>query len=380
VSPTIAQRGPAIRLRTLSIAAIGTVVVATGAAVLPDLLSDDNVLPSEVGADVPMRFAVTYRVKAGATVTTDVLRVQRPFGSHLTTYEGDSTDGRVLSQRASGLGVLATSSGRAWGRLVVPPAMATADLRPDATLAAAVDSGLVADLGAASIGGRPCRRYATATSVAAGTLEAPHSGERAEVCIDAVGILLEERWELEGEEVRSKRAVALFLDYKHDDDDLSVPPGETLTGSGDLRQVADDTPVPFATSATVGEVPEGFDHLGRYAVVPPDLSVREPNTTNPAGPGVATITDVWTRGADVLIVDQGASTGRDPFPPTDVGAPVDLMAPGLQSAILVLDLRSSEVRVRLADGGFVRVAATLPPDELMAVARSLTFAKGASNG
>ena len=56
VSPTIAQRGPAIRLRTLSLAALGTAVVVTGVAVVPDLFADDDALPSDVGVVTPLNF------------------------------------------------------------------------------------------------------------------------------------------------------------------------------------------------------------------------------------------------------------------------------------------------------------------------------------
>ena len=371
MTKTIAQRGPAIRLRTLSLAALGTAVVVTGAAVVPELFSDDDALPSDVGVDTPLSYTITYLVKAGNAVTTDVLTVQRPFASHLTTHAGDSANGRVLSQRASELGVLATSSGGAWGRLVVPPAVATADLRPDAALDAAVGAGIVKDLGASSVGGRACRRYATATSIAAGTLEVPKREERAEVCIDAVGIVLEERWVIDGEEVRTKRATALSFDRGAR---LRVPDGSLLPGSGDLRQLADNAASPFSNTVTVGAVPEGFEHVGRYAVVPPDLSVDR-NANSSAAAKLATITDVWVRGADTLIVDQGATTGGDPFARTEIAAPVNLEMAGLGDAVLVLDLRASEIRIRLDDGGFVRVAATLPPEDLMAVARSLTLAK-----
>ncbi len=193
------------------------------------------------------------------------------------------------------------------------------------------------------------------------------------MCIDAVGLVLEERWELDGEEVRTRRAVALSFDRRAA---LRVPDGSALPGSGELRRLAVDAASPFPARVTVGAVPEGFEHVGRYAVVPPDLSVAERDPNLPAVAQLATITDVWVRGADLLIVDQGATTGRDPFARTDVAAPVNLETPGLENAVIVLDLRASDIRIRLADGAFVRVAATLAPEELMAVARSLTLEMG----
>ena len=69
---------------------------------MPDLFCDEAALPGDVGVDVPLGYTITYRVTAGATVTTDVLQVQRPFGSLLTTHAGDSPKGRVLSQRSVG--------------------------------------------------------------------------------------------------------------------------------------------------------------------------------------------------------------------------------------------------------------------------------------
>jgi len=341
---------------------------------VPDLLADDGGLPTEIGGEAPLAYSITYRVEAGDTVTTDVLTVQRPFRSRLTTHEGGSTGGRVLSERASALGVLATSSGGPWGRLVVPPAVASADLRPDAALAAAIAAGLVEDLGSGEVGGRACHRYATATSVASGTLLEPTDHERAEVCIDAVGLVLSERWELDGSVVRTKRAVALSFD---DVTDLEVPDGTELDGGGQLERLDDGAASPFPNSLAIGALPPGFDHVGRYAVVPPDLSA-EPDAPSSA-PKVATITDVWQRGPDLLILDQGASLGPEPFPATEVDVPVRLATAGLDDAALVLDLRASEIRIHTEDGGFVRLSATLPPDELISIARSLAAEPGGRN-
>lgn len=367
---SVADRGPAIKLRTLALVAVAAVVAMIGAAVVPDILATDPALPSRVSATPPQAFTITYHVTAGDATTTEVLAVRRPFASRLVVHEGDSTKGQVLSQRASDLGVLATTSGTQWGRLVVPPALASGDLRPDAVLASAVGSKVLRDLGPSSVAGRACRTYVAATTVSAGTLEAPGNDERAEVCIDAAGLVLQERWTIDSKVVRTRRAVALRFDA----DDLTVPQGTALPGGGLLNKLADDAPIPFPVALSFGTFPTGFTHVGRYAVVPPDLSPTRgsdaPKTTK-----VATVTDVWARGADVLILDQGAASGVDPFVTSSIAAPVDL--PGFASSRLVLDLRATEIRIRLDDGGFVRVAGTLPPEELVALARTLE-AKGAA--
>jgi hypothetical protein len=371
MSPTLAQRGPQIRLGTLTLAALGTAALIGGVAVVPDLLSEEGFLPSDVGNAAPLGYTITYRIESGDTVTTQVLSVRRPFGSRLSLHAGDDPEGWILSERASDLGVLATSSGGPWGHIVVPPALASADLRTDAVLDAAVETGLFEDLGEGSVGGRPCHRYRAASSLGGGTLAEPTPGEHADVCIDAAGLLLEEEWTVDGEVAITKRAVALDLDLPRDGD-LVVPDGDEVPGSGDLREIGDDDP-PFAVSADLEVLPEGFEHVGRYAVVPPDLTPDHDPLAPPSAATVATITDVWVRGADVIVLDQGATTAELPFPRSEVAAPADI---GGFDAEVVLDLRATEVRIVLGDGGFVRVSATLPPDEVVALAQSLQFTKG----
>lgn len=368
---SVANRGPAIKLRTLAFVAIAAVVAMIAAAVVPDLLEADPALPSSVSATPSTRFTITYRVTAGDSTTTEVLSVHRPFASRLVVHEGDTTKGRVLSQRASDLGVLATTSGGEWGRLVVPPALASGDIRPDAVLAAAVGSKVMRDVGPSSVAGRKCHAYVAGTTVSGGTLEQLSGNERAEVCIDASGLVLQERWTIDGKVVRTRRAVALSFDSA----DFTVPDGSVLPGSGLVNKLADDAPIPFPIMVTIGTFPSGFTHVGRYAVVPPDLTPTRdadaPKTTK-----VATVTDVWTRGADVLLLDQGAASGVDPFVPSAVAAPLDL--PGFASSRLVLDLRATEIRIRLDDGGFVRLSGTISPEELVAIAGSLEL-KGTSD-
>jgi hypothetical protein len=70
------------------------------------------------------------------------------------------------------------------------------------------------------------------------------------------------------------------------------------------------------------------------------------------------------------VLDQGRTTGGLTLfdPDTEVEA-LDL--PEVGAASLALELRLAEVRVVGADGAFVRVAGTLPVEDLLEVARTL---------
>ena len=91
---------------------------------------------------------------------------------------------------------------------------------------------------------------------------------------------------------------------------------------------------------------------------------------------------MYLRGRDVLIVDQGAvNLGPRPFSTDPFGKPVDLGPLGMGEAIA--GPRLQVVRA-LPPGGshtdYVRVAGTIPVDQLAAVARSLRVIPAAVSG
>jgi hypothetical protein len=141
-----------------------------------------------------------------------------------------------------------------------------------------------------------------------------------------------------------------------------IPDVEVLgvaAGGGKMTPIRAGTRPPFARFYALPAAPDGFVGAGRFAIVPPGLN----GTTS-------IVADVYTRGADFVLVDQGASTdGRPPFDTERPTSAVDLGALG--QAEVVLDLRANEVRVVLPDGGFLRVIGTQPPESLVLLARML---------
>ncbi|HVM51882.1 MAG TPA: hypothetical protein VM262_01675 [Acidimicrobiales bacterium] len=323
-----------------------------------------------VDGAVPTAYRITYEVVTGGVPSTEVHTVRRPFQSRIEV-------GRAT--RVSDAGVLATTSdGASWVRIEVPLALAGGDLRPDAVLDDALAAGVVEVVGTRRVAGRPCRVVAFGGPVGGGTLTpvGAVAGESVEACIDGAGLVLAESWSVAGVVRREREAVRVEVGEvlgPVGDDVFGVPASaSTLSfgdGGGSVRAVAPGEDPGF-TERWQATVPAGFEHAGRWHVLPPAVGAPV-DPTVPRAADVALVTDVWVRGPDLVLVDQGAVVGGGPPPWDDRpwGEPVDLGALG--PGELVFDLRLSEVRVVRGDGGFVRVAGTLPPAELVAVARSL---------
>jgi hypothetical protein len=120
-------------------------------------------------------------------------------------------------------------------------------------------------------------------------------------------------------------------------------------------------------------VPSRFRHDARYAVLWP----RAGGDRGQPADRVGSLVDVWVHGADVVLFERGGSLHR-----TEVlGTPADstpIELPGIGTGALVLGLRGNEVRVLLDGGEFVRITATLPPADLLELARGITEVPGGS--
>jgi hypothetical protein len=116
------------------------------------------------------------------------------------------------------------------------------------------------------------------------------------------------------------------------------------------------------------ETPRGFDVLGRYGIVIPQAAIPQAAQQIPE-PGPTSTSDVYVRGPDLLVVDQDPSLARLLRQESEHDRELDL--PNLRNARLVIGARMSEVRAQTSDGSAVRVFGTLPPDEIVELARSL---------
>lgn len=329
---------------------------------------------------VPRSYRVVYRVDnfAGGehVVTTEDVRVNRPLESRVERRSGEPT--RVAVQ-VSTFGRFSTRAGpdSEPSSIVTPPELAASDLRFDVALDPAAEQGLVVPRDWRRVAGRDCRVFRTAGPVGTGELLPYRSGagEHADVCVDEDGLLLEEVWTSGGRTIRRKLATEVELGHRFSEELLrhEGTPEAPMEGGGSLRPV-EPSSYPPGTSFLPTTVPDGFTLHGRYAVFPPQPNLTSDEATEEDRDRLRTsIVDVWTRGPDLLLLDQGGTLGN-----VDVfrrAAQADRIVVGGDigdaEADAILGLRMNEVRILRGRGAWVRVRGTLPIADLVAVARDL---------
>lgn len=346
--------------------ALAAVLVGGALLLVPDRDGGDP--PGRTGgAGVALDYEITYRVTfADETEVEETVAISRPFRSATRTAD---------TGRVSDAGVLATVGGDGrWVELEVPIAPASGDVRIDAVLDAAVAAGHVEAGSTRRIADRTCREHRFGGPVSAGILTPVGTvpGEHADVCVTDDGLVLRERWVVDGAARRTREAVSVQVG-RLDAERFAVP-GEARSlsfdqGGGSTRAVAPDHDAGFAEHWAL-EAPAGFDRAGRWLVAPPSPKPLEPGELR--GAEIALISDAWVRGADLLVLDQGAAMPgiAPPWDDREVLERHDLGRLG--AAEVAWDLRASEVRILRPDGGFLRLAGTLPPEQLLDIARTLT--------
>lgn len=341
------------------------------------LLDREPTLPDAVPIEhVPDAYRIEYEVRTSngpdrsETVTNDIVQVDRPFRSLVTTRVGD----RLVTGRVSDLNRLLQFTDGRWTELETPPAMAASDVRLDHVLDDLVADGAVLRLDDVQrVAGRACQVHRLGGPVAGGTLT-PFADLRdhADVCVDGDGLVLSEVWTADGDVVQRRTAVVVDVDPDFDDDTFAVEDAETIAateGGGSARRVADDEPFGDRTWA-LGVAPDGFELLGRWAVVWPRLSASVDPTASPSAGRVAGMSTVWTHGVDAIVVEQGGTRdGRPPYAEHPDADRVDI--DGLGSVEVITDGRGTEVRAELDGGAFVRLWSALPRATVLRLAAEL---------
>ena len=333
----------------------------------PDLGGDLAIAPA------PLTSRVVYRMRSpGSPDIAEQLWVRRPFESRLESYTGGSP-GPINTETESGLRHRGHRSGNAAPVVLTrPPGLAVFDLRADVALADGIEAGLLQRREWRRVLDRPCQVFRTGATVADGRLTpVKEDGEYADVCIDAGGHVLEEWWVAEdGTPIRQRLALEVEDGLPLPDGFLRLPSTPTVAadqGAGSVIAITPDSRPPEAEFYALDTAPAGFTLRGRFTVVPPQAGLLDPTQRSAV---VASVADVWTRGPDYLVVDQGGALNNQPtFSYQSHSRRVDLGALGQGEE--VPGMAGNEVRVIVANGRHVRVHGTLPLRDLVAVARAL---------
>lgn len=341
------------------------------AGLVQDVLQSDPE-PGEINARVAS-YRILYRVEdragGGTSVSTEELWVRRPFEGRMEVRRGAPPGTMVVTTTITQFARELKQAGGTEDLLVaVEPQPPPGDLRLDQpTLDAALASGLLTFQDEErEVTGRTCHVYRTPTRSPGGEEE----GDARDLCVDRAGLVLAEDIVIEGRVARRREAVEVDIDPGLDDSLFEITaelPG-LQAGTGNITEVTPASRVPDAVSYELPEGPEGFSRRGRFAFSPASSTLETLAEVSPVR--LVGILEVWTDGADYVAVwNGGADNEDDPFRDDPRARSVDLGAPG--KGELVVTLAGSEARADLGEGRFVRVFGTLPPDDILDLARRL---------
>lgn len=374
--PRTARRVPTVVLSVAVAAATASGLVLTrsggvGAAA--------PVSPGGPQFGVASGYHILYSVTApGQEPASEQIWVRRPFESVDETLAGGSGEGTPYLVTVTRLGreVLHANGGQPT-ELSVPVAPPPVDVRLDGIVADGVHDRRLALEGRQVVAGRRCVVVRSARSLRSGPLQ-PLGPEQTYVdsCVDAEGLVLDERTVRRGRVVSERRAVTVA-----EGADAAAGADYALTGAltpeneggGAISALAAGS-LPPGRSWVLARPPAGFVHLGRYAVEPPQPQAFDGAGSGPGGEPsgslVVAIDDVFVRGPDVIVIEEGETLDGARFPAPSGGVPVDLG--GLGRGQLFLSAVGTTVNAEPGDGTrFVRITGTVSPQELTALARSL---------
>jgi hypothetical protein len=353
-------------------AAVVALAIAAGFLLLPN-----RSRPGPAAFSAPDRYRITYRVSApGAPDHIEEMWVDRPFASVVRDLSG----GVPYIERVTRLGELVLAGTGPEAALVHVPLMpAPTDIRLDAVLGAALHLHRLVARGTTTVGGQRCQTFRSAAPLASGPLGVVNSGSMyVDSCIDARGLLVGESTVRDGKVVARREAISVAVGLAAGTDRDAAMNGvkpATNHGGGGVRALTLDSRPSSGPFWDVPRAPDGYVHAGRYAVVPSQPQAYEDrsglNALGVPGSLVASIDDVYVRGRDAIVIEQGSTVNDAKFSPPTGGENIDLGSV-LGRGQLLLSASASEVAAEPHEGRrFVRVIGTATPDELIAIARSM---------
>lgn len=372
------HRARGVRRRVLP-ALVLAVAVAVSVVALVSSRSDGQRFTAYHGPlphfSVPSGYHITYAITGGSS---EDLFVRRPFES----YDARTTHKRPALTMAFRLGEQVTRS-RSGPASLVHTAMSPAlrDVRLDAVARDAIRTNRLRLIGRASVLKTTCYVFRSAAPLNSGPLERIGRRSYVDSCVDRRGLVLYERTVTKGKVTSERRATRARVGDAASEANYQMAgdPFPPERGGGGVHEVTVDSRPPSGPFWDVPSAPSGFRHAGRYALVPSQpqaYSNMTPSSMNAFGlPNslVASIDDAYTRGPDAIVIEQGSTVNDAKFAPAAGGEDVDL-GPVLGHGQLLFSASASEVVAEPHEGRrFVRVIGTVPPLELIAIARSMTL-------
>lgn len=295
------RRGPAIVAVAVVLLAV-LVVRRDGSG--PQLLAP---------ADSIAGYKVVYRVEAyaqGTEVSRREIGVRRPAASSDLTYPEGATE-PVSGFVSTGSQLFGKNGDATLDYGGLPVLAAPGDYRLGPVIADLQRLGLARKRGAKRIAGRSCTEYRFGAPLG-DPIKAQEDGEHADLCIDGVGLVLLERWSLNGRRLRETKAVHVDL--------TPPPPASFIPPPGDVKP--NPSGVSTVTRLSTDQLPEtGLPHwVAREPMWGFALSSRLRATTTSAASGSVQVSDIlyvdsYVRGHDAFeVLHRELSSSGPPAP------------------------------------------------------------------
>lgn len=311
---------------------------------------------------VPGSYRIVYDVVENTLPRVETITVRRPYESLVVSTRNDV----VISGTATSRSRLWTYLADRKGWLVLQPELhrAAFDSRPLAAMATMVAMGRAAERGTGEYVGRPCRVFVTGEPLS-NVGAVPASGSQStEACIDDSGLVLHERWEIDGNVVSERTATSVEVDPPIDDalfDPTPViedsPELEVLLGSSIAVEADDET---LASLRTDIALPESYTL---------DATVFRSSNTDTGATGAAETVRFYSDGPDLIELAEVTVGGPAEL---DGGGAKPLEIEGFEEVWFDADFRVSVIRARLTESSFVEIRGA-DPGQLVELLRSITL-------
>lgn len=314
---------------------VAVLVIATIALLLRGSdTTDEGILPRE-------QFVTSYRIvydveEFDTPGRSEERMVKRPYLSKIVSRRGDAVLGGSITNRAGRWMLIPEQE--SWQNRISGRVPAD-DTRPIDALEAAARDGRAEATGTDVVVGRRCS-VVRIGGFPGGPIEKPTVTDYTELCVDRTGVILRERWVVDGKQARRMIAASFTPGLKLDDGDFrpepeGPPPPEGVAGLGKVRALGPGEPLPIEVRS-VG----GFRADGPPVAVERELSGRGPDVT---------YQQMFTRGARLVVVEQGVVAPGSAPRGDRVG-----LSPGV-TGHLDLGLTANTLTVVTGSGTYVRL-------------------------
>lgn len=321
----------------------------TTTSTAPEPVAVEDLVAPGPAVEAPLAYRIAYDVVENGLPRTEEWTVRRPYESLVLSRRDDT----ILTGTATSRAALQTYLSDREGWLAIQPELhrAAFDQHPAGAVAAMELLGLVERRGQEEHVGRTCTVYRTGQPPSAGHPTAPSDSEHTDLCIDAAGLVLHERWEIGGSVVVERTATSLELEPEVDP--ASFSPGPVVDDADALSRLFTTIAVQadeetLARLETVVPVPEGYTEDGAV--------FRAADGGSGAGgvatPGSSEIVRFYSSGPSLLEVSEVFVDG-DTDLATESAVPVEVE--GWAEVWFEPGFRNSALRGRTSDSSYVEV-------------------------